>query len=130
MRPVRRRLPLVALATLVTALSSRGCTEPTEPESFGREIPAPAVDLSPPADGAIQTAVLAGGCFWGVEAVFEHVRGVVGVVSGYSGGTAETATYELVSAGETDHAESVMIRYDPKQISYGTVLQVFFAVAH
>src|SRR5688572_19370637 len=97
MRPVRRRLPLVGLASLTTALSSGGCAGPTEIEAFGLEIPAPAVDLPPPADGAIQTVVLAGGCFWGVEAVFEHVRGVVGVVSGYSGGTAETATYELVT---------------------------------
>jgi peptide-methionine (S)-S-oxide reductase len=127
---VPRRLALTGLATLVAALSSSGCSEPTDVEDYGWEIPAPAVDLPPPADGAFQTIVLAGGCFWGVEAVFEHVGGVVGVVSGYSGGTAETAIYDEVSAGTTDHAESVLIRYDPKQVSYGKLLHVFFSVAH
>jgi peptide-methionine (S)-S-oxide reductase len=77
-----------------------------------------------------QTAVLAGGCFWGVEAVFEHVKGVVSVASGYSGGTAKSANYELVSRGATGHAESVRITYDPSQISYGQLLRIFFAVAH
>ena len=78
-----------------------------------------------------QTAVFAGGCFWGLEAVFEHVKGVTNVVNGYSGGaSAKTADYETVSTGETGHAESVKIAYDPAQISYRQLLQVFFSVAH
>ncbi|HLH78378.1 MAG TPA: peptide-methionine (S)-S-oxide reductase MsrA [Candidatus Binataceae bacterium] len=79
---------------------------------------------------AQQTAVLAGGCFWGVDAVFKHVKGVSQVVSGYSGGAAQTAHYDLVSEGDTGHAESVEITYDPAQISYRQLLQVFFLVAH
>ena len=77
-----------------------------------------------------QTAVFAGGCFWGVEAVFEHIKGVRVVTSGYSGGAAKTADYETVSGGETGHAEAVKIIYDPSQISYEQLLKVFFAVAH
>jgi peptide-methionine (S)-S-oxide reductase len=77
-----------------------------------------------------QTAVFAGGCFWGVEAVFEHLKGVSEVVSGYSGGKATTASYETVSTGQTEHAESVKITYDPSQISYDQLLKVFFQVAH
>ncbi|MBA3694957.1 MAG: peptide-methionine (S)-S-oxide reductase MsrA [Acidobacteria bacterium] len=77
-----------------------------------------------------QTAVLAGGCFWGLEAVFEHIKGVSDVESGYSGGTAKTADYETVGTGETGHAEAVKITYDPAQVSYEQLLKVFFAVAH
>jgi peptide-methionine (S)-S-oxide reductase len=77
-----------------------------------------------------QTAVFAGGCFWGVEAVFEHVKGVKSVVSGYSGGTKETANYETVSSGKTDHAESVMIKFDSAKITYQQLLFIFFSVAH
>src|SRR5215216_2753162 len=83
-----------------------------------------------PAARATATAVLAGGCFWGVEAVFEHVRGVVDVVSGYAGGDAATAEYEQVGGGATGHAESVRITYDPSQVTYGELLRVFFSVAH
>ncbi|MGA2986003.1 MAG: peptide-methionine (S)-S-oxide reductase MsrA [Terriglobia bacterium] len=83
---------------------------------------------SPNAQGK-QTAVLAGGCFWGVDAVFKHVRGVINVISGYSGGNASTAQYETVSSGTTGHAESVKITYEPSQISYGELLRVFFSVA-
>lgn len=79
---------------------------------------------------AQQTAVFAGGCFWGVDAVFKHVKGVTEVVSGYSGGKANTAHYEMVSEGTTGHAESVRVRFDPSQISYQQLLQVFFKVAH
>jgi peptide-methionine (S)-S-oxide reductase len=94
------------------------------------EVPPPAVDI--PAGGGHQPAVvvLAGGCFWGVEAVFEHVKGVTDVVSGYAGGTSQAAHYEMVGTGRTGHAESVQITYDPSQISYGKLLQVFFTVAH
>jgi len=77
-----------------------------------------------------QTAVFAGGCFWGVEAVFEHIKGVSDVTSGYSGGTAQTADYEAVSAGKTGHAEAVKITFDPSQVSYEQLLKVFFSVAH
>ena len=79
---------------------------------------------------ADQTAVFAGGCFWGVEAVFEHVKGVKSVVSGYSGGTKATANYELVSSGETGHAEAVKVVFDPAKVTYQQLLYVFFAVAH
>jgi len=77
-----------------------------------------------------QTAVFAGGCFWGVDAVFKHVKGVTEVVSGYAGGAAETAHYEMVSEGDTGHAESVRVRFDPAKVSYQQLLQVFFSVAH
>ena len=93
-------------------------------------VPPPAVDLPNPGAGKVATAVLAGGCFWGVEAVFERLKGVIAVVAGYAGGKAEDANYERVSSGRTKHAESVQITYDPAQISYGKLLQVFFAVAH
>ena len=93
-------------------------------------IPDPAVDAPLASAKGEQTAVLAGGCFWGVEAVFEHVKGVKGVTSGYSGGSAGAADYESVSAGDTGHAESVRITYDPSQVTYGRLLKVFFSVAH
>lgn len=92
-------------------------------------IAAPAVDL-PAGTAHSATAVLAGGCFWGVQGVFQHVRGVTNVVSGYAGGKAATAHYEQVGSGDTGHAESVQISYDPSQISYGKLLQIFFSVAH
>jgi peptide-methionine (S)-S-oxide reductase len=91
-------------------------------------IPAPAVDT--PASGGIQTVVIAGGCFWGVQGVFQHTAGVVNAVSGYAGGSKATADYNIVSTGATGHAESVQIKYDPKKISYGKILQIFFSVAH
>ena len=93
-------------------------------------IPDPVVDAPLATAKGRQTAVLAGGCFWGVEAVFEHVKGVSSVTSGYSGGTAKTANYDLVSAGRSVHAESVRITYDPSVISFGQILKVFFSVAH
>ena len=91
-------------------------------------IPAPATDVAP-SDG-LQTAVIAGGCFWGVQGVFQHTAGVVNAVSGYAGGSPMTATYEQVSTGTTGHAESVQIKFDPKKISYGKILQIYFSVAH
>ena len=92
--------------------------------------PDPATDVPASKAKGTQTAVFAGGCFWGLEAVFEHLKGVSDVVSGFSGGSAETAHYGLVSFGQTGHAESVKITYDPAQISYGQLLKVYFAVAH
>src|SRR5690349_12858533 len=92
------------------------------------EFPAPGMD--PQQTAKKETAVFAGGCFWGVEAVFERLQGVSDVVSGYAGGNKSTAHYEMVSTGMTGHAESVRITYDPAKISYGKLLQVFFSVAH
>jgi len=92
-------------------------------------IPDPSVDEALRTGGQKQTMVLAGGCFWGVEAVFEHIKGVTDVKSGYAGGTG-SASYEDVSSGTTGHAESVQITYDPSKITYGKLLKVFFAVAH
>ena len=91
-------------------------------------IPAPAADVR--AASGIQTAVLAGGCFWGVQGVFQHTAGVVNAVSGYAGGSKATADYNMVSTGNTGHAESVEIKYDPNKISYGKILQIFFSVVH
>jgi peptide-methionine (S)-S-oxide reductase len=111
---------ILVAAALVLAGSARA----EEPHV----VPAPVVDVAP-AGPAPQTAVLSGGCFWGVQGVFEHVRGVRQVLAGYSGGRAATADYETVSTGTTGHAESVKIVFDPQQISYGRILQVFFSVA-
>jgi len=91
-------------------------------------LPAPKVDAANAA--GLQTAVLAGGCFWGMEAVFEHLKGVKSVTSGYAGGDAKTANYDAVSTERTRHAEAIRIQFDPRQISYGTLLRVYFAVAH
>ncbi|WP_244816176.1 peptide-methionine (S)-S-oxide reductase MsrA [Caballeronia sp. Lep1P3] len=102
-----------------TAYSSEGA----------RIIPPPTQDESA-STSRTETAVLSGGCFWGVQGVFQHVRGVKEVVSGYSGGTANTAHYERVSEGDTGHAESVRVTYDPSQITYGSLLRIFFSVAH
>ena len=91
-------------------------------------IPAPAVDEKP--SSGLEKAVFAGGCFWGVQGVFQHVKGVTNAVSGYSGGAAETAHYEMTSSGTTGHAESVEVTYDPKKVTYGQLLHVYFSVAH
>ncbi|HME27336.1 MAG TPA: peptide-methionine (S)-S-oxide reductase MsrA [Acetobacteraceae bacterium] len=96
-------------------------------EAVANALPMPAVDV--PASGPAQTAVLSGGCFWGVQGVFEHVRGVRKVLAGYAGGSAASANYETVSEGHTGHAESVQVEFDPQQISYGRILQIFFSVA-
>ena len=92
--------------------------------------PDPRVDAPLSLAKSTQTAVFAGGCFWGVEAVFEHVKGVTQVVSGCSGGSADSAQYERVSSGATGHAEAVRVSYDPSRITYGQLLKVFFSVAH
>ena len=90
----------------------------------------PVVTMPPSTAKEVQTAVLAGGCFWGVEAVFEHVKGVTGVTSGYSGGAAKTAHYDMIGSGKTGHAEAVRVTYDPSKVSYEQLLKVFFSVAH
>jgi peptide-methionine (S)-S-oxide reductase len=94
------------------------------------EIPPPAVDATLAATPGEETVVFAGGCFWGVQAVFQHVKGVISATSGYSGGEAKTAEYEVVSTGSTGHAESVKVLFDPSQVTYGQLLHVFFSVAH
>ena len=119
------RLSLCALGALaLTALAAR----PLFAAEDAVVIPAPTVDVQ--ATDGTQTAVVAGGCFWGVQGVFQHTAGVVNAVSGYAGGSKATADYSTVSTGSTGHAESVEIKYDPKQISYGKILQIFFSVAH
>ncbi|HEY3025624.1 MAG TPA: peptide-methionine (S)-S-oxide reductase MsrA [Pyrinomonadaceae bacterium] len=114
-------------SALLLAGTTLACNAVT---ASGTAIPDPALDASLASAKGEQVAVLAGGCFWGVEAVFEHVKGVTDVRSGYAGGSATSVSYEEVSAGDTGHAESVQITYDPSRITYGQLLKVFFAVAH
>lgn len=116
---------LYGLSGLLFWVAASGCDRPLR--SAPEEMPRPEADLMAAQDGATRTAVFAGGCFWCVEAVFEQLDGVIEVVSGYAGGTAETADYQLVSSGATAHAEVVRITYNPAKISYGQLLQVFFA---
>jgi peptide-methionine (S)-S-oxide reductase len=113
-------------AVTLAALCAAGCGS----SSSAATLPDPVVDAAKTADKRSATAVFAGGCFWGVEAVFKHVKGVTSAVSGYAGGSAKTAHYEIVGSGLTGHAESVEVTYDPSQISYGQLLRVFFSVAH
>ncbi|TMH30648.1 MAG: peptide-methionine (S)-S-oxide reductase MsrA [Betaproteobacteria bacterium] len=98
--------------------------------AFAGSFPDPAVDAPKASTPAKATAVFAGGCFWGVDAVFKHVKGVTSATSGYAGGAAATAHYEIVGSGQTGHAEAVEVNYDPRQITYGQLLRVFFSVAH
>ena len=121
-----RSLFLSAVVVL-TVIAMWACSAAT---ASATTIPDPALDAPLAKATSERTAVLAGGCFWGVEAVFEHVKGVTDVKSGYSGGSPATAQYEEVGSGETGHAESVQITYDPSQVSYGQLLKVFFSVAH
>jgi len=114
------------LAFAIPALLAGACLLRSEPKG---NFPDPSTDI-PKAPGAKQTAVLAGGCFWGVEAVFDRLKGVTKVVSGFAGGDESTAQYETVSTGRTGHAESVKITFDPDKISFGEILKVYFAVAH
>ena len=95
-----------------------------------RRVPGPTADLAAAPTAKTESAVFAGGCFWGVQGVFQHVKGVNNAVSGYAGGDAKTARYEAVGSGRTGHAEAVRITYDPQQISYGKLLQIYFSVAH
>ena len=121
---------VVRVAVLFLTIRFAGVTACSAGERTGVPLPAPAVDAAIASAKGEQTAVVAGGCFWGIQAVFQHVKGVISATSGYSGGSAQTAEYESVSTGETGHAESVRIVYDPSQITYGRLLQIFFSVAH
>jgi peptide-methionine (S)-S-oxide reductase len=121
------RLSLCAAAVGALAISAFAVA-PSRAAEDAVIIPAPAADVAT-ADGT-QTAVIAGGCFWGVQGVFQHTSGVINAVSGYAGGSKTTADYNMVSTGSTGHAESVQIKYDPQKISYGKILQIFFSVVH
>ncbi len=119
------RVAVMLVASLVaTACNAKAGSAPPAP------VPAPEVDAARASAPGKQTAVIAGGCFWGIQAVFQHVKGVISATSGYSGGSKKNPDYETVSSGETGHAESVKIVYDPSQITYGELLRVFFSVAH
>jgi peptide-methionine (S)-S-oxide reductase len=122
-----RRLSLGAAAFGALAIAALAVA-PSHAAEDAVIIPAPVADVQ--SANGIQTAVLAGGCFWGVQGVFQHTAGVVDAVSGYAGGSKATADYNMVSTGTTGHAESVEIKYDPKKISYGKILQIFFSVVH
>src|SRR5258706_4867314 len=117
---------LTFAAALTTLSLTAGCSL-AQGLAPPRLLPAPVIDQ--PTAGGLETAVLSGGCFWGVQGVFQHVKGVTSAVSGYAGGKGSTAQYELVGTGTTGHAESVKVTFDPKQISYGQVLRIFFSVA-
>jgi peptide-methionine (S)-S-oxide reductase len=120
----------VGLALAVALFASPAGRGPLPRATASATIPGPALDEPAGGQGAGETAVLAGGCFWGVQGVFQHVRGVSEAVSGYAGGEASTAQYEMVGMGTTGHAESVRITYDPNQVSFGQLLHIFFAVVH
>jgi len=119
---------VLAIAIVVAAAAATWMTTGAAAEKAVK-LPAAAFE-APMASQGPQTAVFAGGCFWGVQAVFQHTKGVLNAVSGYAGGKKETANYEAVGSGATGHAESVQVTYDPKQISYGKLLQIYFSVAH
>lgn len=121
-------IQMVLLFTAALLVTS-ACNAKANP-ARSAPVPAPVVDATRAPMSGQQTAVFSGGCFWGVQAVFQHVKGVITATSGYSGGSAKTAEYEIVSTGETGHAESVQVVYDPAQITYGELLRVFFSVAH
>ncbi len=121
---------LVMMTLTLAAVIACNANASSNSEDRPANIPGPAVDAPLAAAKAQQTVVVAGGCFWGIQAVFQHVKGVISATSGYSGGAANTAEYEVVSTGDTGHAESVKIIYDPSQITYGQLLRVFFSVAH
>lgn len=125
-RPLRRWLVAAVLLPCAAALLP---LQPVAAETAVM-VPAPVADEPVAAHAGPETAVLAGGCFWGVQAVFQHVKGVDRVLAGYSGGSKDNAAYEIVSTGRTGHAESVEITFEPSVISYGRILQIYFSVAH
>jgi peptide-methionine (S)-S-oxide reductase len=121
------RPALIIVALLGAVFGFRGFSSAAE---SARSIPPPALDEPADAQAPSEMAILAGGCFWGVQGVFQHVEGVISAVSGYAGGAADTAHYEMVSSNTTGHAESVKVTFDPHRISYGRILQIYFSVAH
>ncbi len=126
-----RRNVMIAGATAIALFGAgRLILGPATSAEPATVIPVPSVDQSAPKNASLQTVVLAGGCFWGVQGVFQHTKGVTKAVSGYAGGTKDTANYDTVSSGRTGHAESVEVTFDPNVISYGAILQIYFSVAH
>jgi len=128
--PLIGRSIAVALIVGVVGWNALRALGSRSPETPKLPFPAPASDAALASAKSLQTVVLAGGCFWGVQAVFEHLKGVSKVTSGYAGGYVKSPSYESVSMGVTGHAESVSITYDPSQITYGQILMVYFSVAH
>lgn len=129
------KISLVSLGAIATACSvvvSSPLVGPAKSQALvaAAQFPDPAIEVSAVTGQTLHTAVFAGGCFWGIEAIFESLRGVDEAVSGYTGGSAETANYERINVGDTGHAEAVLVTYDPSQISYGQLLKVYFSVAH
>jgi peptide-methionine (S)-S-oxide reductase len=129
--PLSARPARMAAALLIAVAAAAALTWqlPLRAEQ-ATKLPAPSVDVPATHQVESETAVLAGGCFWGVQAVFQHVKGVSRAMSGYTGGSADTARYEIVTSGRSGHAEAVEITFDPREISYGRILQIFFSVAH
>lgn len=127
MNPIVRSFGVLAL---LAALAGAALQITAKADAIDKAIPAAAVDAPKASAPASETAVLAGGCFWGMQGVFEHVRGVTKAVSGYSGGAKATAHYELVGTEMTGHAESIQITFDPRVVSFGEILRVYFSVAH
>ena len=127
-RVLRHTRPALFVAALLS-LAGIGLTASPSAAGNSRVVPAPAID-EPAGQAASEVAVLAGGCFWGVQGVFQHVDGVTSAISGYAGGDKAAAQYETVSTGRTGHAESVQVTFDPRKISYGRLLQIYFSVAH
>jgi peptide-methionine (S)-S-oxide reductase len=123
-------MSLSVLAVLSLMLPVAGLIACNTANASSTALPAAELDAALASTHGQQSAVVAGGCFWGIQAVFQHVKGVIGAVSGYAGGSAQTADYEKVCGGNTGHAESVKVTYDPAQISYGQILRIFFSVAH
>ena len=127
MKPMYRNVAILALASLLAAV---GIFELARADALDKAVPVAALDAPKATAQPGEVAVLAGGCFWGTQAVFEHVRGVTKVVAGYSGGARATAVYELVGTETTGHAESVEVTFDPRVVSYGEILRIYFSVAH
>jgi peptide-methionine (S)-S-oxide reductase len=132
LRPWRPALALAGLLVAAGLLLATGLGLGMAPSAAeeARAVPAPALDETGDAAAPSETAVLAGGCFWGVQGVYQHVEGVTSAVSGYAGGDGATAQYETVSGGGTGHAESVRVTFDPRKITYGRILQIYFSVTH
>jgi peptide-methionine (S)-S-oxide reductase len=123
-------MPESLLAVLFLMLPMAGLIACNTANASSTALPAAELDAPLASTHGQQSAVLAGGCFWGIQAVFQHVKGVISATSGYSGGSVQTANYERVCGGNTGHAESVKVIFDPSQISYGQILRIFFSVAH
>lgn len=132
-RPAARHTPSArrwAAASLAALIILGGFSLIRSHAEGARQIPAPMGDASAQPDAPLEVAVIAGGCFWGVQGVYQHVEGVTAAISGYAGGEKATANYDAITRGTTGHAESVKITFDPRRISYGRILQIFFSVAH